>query len=101
MLTSCVTSQLTKLSSCAQPHSSLLSVHFRLLLLRETECIWSEEGKAHILQHFIVVDVAGEMQWKSGQEGVVSSISEGSFQHDGVPRAKSKVRLLTDEDMKI
>lgn len=54
--------------------------------------------QTHVLQHFDVVNVVGETQRESWQEGVISSVQQHGFQHDGLPRAESKVRLLAKEE---
>lgn len=52
--------------------------------------------QTHVLQHFDVVNVVGETQRQSRQEGVISSVQQQGFQHDGLSRAESKVRLLAE-----
>lgn len=48
----------------------------------------------HVLQHFDVVNVAGETQRQPRQEGVVALVQEPRFQQDVLPGAEGKVRLL-------
>lgn len=50
----------------------------------------------HILQHFNILDIVWETQRQSWQEGIISWVQQGGFQHDCVSRTQSKVLLLTE-----